>query len=64
MLEFMLQDEGIKRLQEECGLHLQNEKTFVSYFERYLTCTADENVDHNDNIVLRGFEASKLYLQI
>ena len=37
MLEFMLQDKDIKRLQEECGLQLQNarfEKTFVSYFER------------------------------
>ena len=47
MLEFMLQDEDIKRLQEECGLQFQNawfEKTFVSYFERYLTCNAGENV--------------------
>ena len=47
MLEFILQDEDIKRLQEECGLQFQNawfEKTFVSYFERYLTCNADENV--------------------
>ena len=63
MLGFTLQDEDIKRLQEECGLRLQNarfEKTFVSYFERYLTCNADENVDHNDNTALRGFEASTI----
>ena len=63
MLGFMLQEEDIKRLQEECGLQLQNarfEKTFVSYFERYLTCNADENVDHNDNTALRGFEASTI----
>ena len=40
MLGFLLQDEDIKRSQEECGLQLQNtrfEQTIVSYF------------DHNDN---------------